>query len=415
MQKIFIMKDKKFLPTGYIKRPVYSSRIFPFIDKQVIKVITGQRRVGKSYLMHQIVDEILDANPKANIIFINKELKAFDFISNEDDLYKYIHQSLQAKAANYVFVDEIQDIENFEKAFRSLLAENCCDLFCTGSNANLLSGELATLLAGRYIEIRVHSLDYDEFLTFMDIKAGNDSLIKYFELGGMPYLQAIGAKKEEAYEYLKNVYSSILLKDVVARENIRNVHLLENLVSFLADNTGNMFSANNISKYLKAQHITVTAQAVVNYLKPLINANFIYKVQRYDLRGLKIFETGAKYYFEDMGLRNAIVGFGLQKDIHKIMENAVFHHLLRHQYQVYVGIIGDTEIDFVAERNGSKIYIQVAYRLHHQSTIDREFGNLLKIPDNYPKYVISMDEFNSGTNYMGINQMHIGEFLLMDL
>ena len=412
---MYIMKDKIYISKDYIKRPVYSSRITPFIDKQIIKVITGQRRVGKSYIMYQIADEILDDNPKANIIFINKELKAFDFIKTEDDLYKYIHQSLQPKVANYVFVDEIQDIEKFEKAFRSLLAENCCDLFCTGSNANLLSGELATLLAGRYIEIKVHSLDYDEFLTFMNLKAGNKSLIKYFELGGMPYLQVIGTRKEEAYEYLKNVYSSILLKDVVARENIRNVHFLENLVSFLADNTGNMFSANNISKYLKAQHITVTTQAVVNYLKPLINTNFIYKVQRYDLKGLKIFETGAKYYFEDIGLRNAIVGFEHQKDIQKIMENAVFHHLLRHQYKLYVGIIGENEIDFVAERRGVKVYIQVTYQLHQQSTIDREFGNLLKISDNYPKYVVTIDEFNSGTNYRGITQMHIGDFLLMDL
>lgn len=409
------MKDRKHLPKDYIKRPVYSNRIMPFVDKQIIKVITGQRRVGKSYIMYQIVDEILGTNPKANIIFINKELKEFDFIKTEHDLYGYIHQLLQPRVSNYVFVDEIQDIYKFEKAFRSLLAESCCDLFCTGSNANLLSGELATLLAGRYIEIKVHSLDYDEFLNFMDLKVGNDSLVKYFELGGMPYLRVIGANKEDAYEYLKNVYSSILLKDVIARENIRNVYFLENLVSFLADNTGNMFSANNISKYLKAQHITVTTQTVVNYLKPLTNANFIYKMQRYDLKGLKIFETGAKYYFEDIGLRNSIVGFELQKDIQKIMENAVFHHLLRHQYKLYVGKIGESEIDFVAERRGSKIYIQVAYLLRQQSTINREFGNLLKISDNYPKYVVTMDEYNSGTNYRGITQMHIGDFLLKDL
>jgi len=408
------MIDEMLFARPYIPRPIYTERIKPFIDKEIIKVISGQRRVGKSYILFQLIEDIKKANPQANIIYINKELKPFTFIIDDDILYKYVKENLKVESQNYLFVDEIQEIVHFEKALRSLLAENCCDIFCSGSNANMLSGELATFLAGRYIEFPIHSLGYDEFLNFFQLENSTENLNKYLTVGGMPYLKVIGLDEFSVFEYLRNVYASILLKDVVARERIRNIHFLESLIEFLADNVGNLFSANNIAKYMKSQRTTVSTQAVLNYLKPLSNAFFVYKVSRFDINGLKIFEIGEKYYFEDLGLRNCIRGFDSRKDINKVMENAVYLHLIRMGFRVYIGQLGTMEIDFVADKDGKTIYVQVAYMLTDENTINREFGNLLKISDNYRKYVVTMDEYNAGNNYNGIEQMHLKDFLLLN-
>jgi predicted AAA+ superfamily ATPase len=402
-----ILKARPFIP-----RPVYTERIKPFIDKEIIKIISGQRRVGKSYILFQLIADIKQENPLANIIYINKELKPHEAITDDTMLYQYVKDNLLSGTKNYLFIDEIQEIEHFEKALRSLLVENCCDIFCSGSNANMLSGELATFLAGRYIEFTVHSLGYDEFLNFFLLENSTENLNKYLTVGGMPYMKVIGLEEFSVFEYLQNVYATILLKDVVAREGIRNISFLENLIEFLADNVGNLFSANNIARYLKSQNTTVSTQAVLNYLKPLTNAFFVHKVSRYDIAGLKIFEIGEKYYFEDIGLRNCIRGFDRRRDINKVMENAVYLHLLRLGYRVHVGQLGTAEIDFVAEKDGKCIYIQVAYMLTDENTINREFGNLLKIGDNYRKYVVTMDEYNAGSNYNGIDQVHLKDFLL---
>lgn len=406
------MIDKLFAARPFIPRPVYTERIKPFINKEIIKVISGQRRVGKSYILFQIIEEITKSDQTANIIYINKELKPYEHIINDTILYDYVKNELNPDTKNYLFVDEIQEIKHFEKALRSLLAENCCDIFCSGSNANMLSGELATYLAGRYIEFNIHSLGYDEFLSFFKLENSTQSLNKYLTVGGMPYLNVIGLDEFSVFEYLRNVYASILLKDVVAREGIRNIAFLENLIEFLADNTGNLFSASNISKYMKSQLASVSTQAVLNYLKPLTNAFFIHKVTRYDIAGLKIFESGEKYYFEDIGIRNCIRGFDRMKDINKVMENAVYMHLIRSGFKVYVGQTGKSEIDFVAQKDGKTIYVQVAYLLADENTINREFGNLAKISDNYRKYVVTMDEYNAGSNYFGIEQLHLKDFLL---
>lgn len=409
------MIDEILKARPFISRPVYTERIRPFIDKEIIKVISGQRRVGKSYILFQLMTEIKQANPSANIIYINKELKPHEGITDDTKLYKYVKENLNTDKKNYLFVDEIQEIEHFEKALRSLLVENCCDIFCSGSNANMLSGELATFLAGRYIEFTIHSLGYNEFLNFFQLQNTTDNLYKYLTVGGMPYMKVIGLDELSVFEYLRNVYSTILLKDIVAREGIRNIHFLENLIEYLADNVGNLFSASNIAKYLKSQRSTVTTQTVLNYIKPLINAFFVYKVPRYDISGLKIFEVGEKYYFEDLGLRNCIGGFDNRKDIGKVMENAVYLHLLRLGYKVFVGQLGSSEIDFIAEKNGINIYVQVTFMLTDENTVNREFGNLLKIDDNYRKYVVSMDEYNAGSNYNGIEQVHLKDFLLNNL
>jgi uncharacterized protein len=404
-----ILKARPLIP-----RPFYTGRIKPFIDKEIIKVITGQRRVGKSYIMFQLIAEIVKENPSSNIIYVNKELMPYSHITNDIQLYEYVKNEVKSGTKNYLFVDEVQEITQFEKALRSLLVENSCDIFCSGSNANMLSGELATFLAGRYIEFNIHSLAYDEFLSFLGLPDTLESLNKYLTIGGMPYLRVTGTDELFAFEYLRNVYSTILLKDVVAREGIRNVSFLEQLVEFLVDNTGNLFSAHTIAKYLKSQRASLSVQAVLNYLKPLTAAYFIHKVQRYDISGLKIFEVSEKYYFEDIGLRNCIRGFNRMNDINKVMENAVFLHLLRQGFKVYVGIIGKLEIDFVAQKDGKTIYVQVTYMLTDESTIKREFGNLGKIEDNYPKYVVSMDDFQAGTNYQGIEHLHLRDFLLIN-
>ncbi|MDR3260867.1 MAG: ATP-binding protein [Tannerella sp.] len=401
------------MPKSIIVRKEYSNRIQPFINKSLIKVLMGQRRVGKSYILLQLTEDIKKNDPEANIIFIDKELDEFSAIRNSKDLYTYVDTRLKEKG-NYLFVDEVQEIDSFELCLRSLLNEGKCDIYCTGSNARLLSGELATHLAGRYVAFEIHSLSYLEFLEFHNLKNDNASLTQYLSIGGMPFLANFASDPSASFEYLKNVYSSILLKDVVARENIRNVSFLENLVSYLVDNTGNISSALNISKYLKSQRMNLTPQTVINYLHSLCNAFFVYRIPRADINGLKIFEVGEKYYFEDIGIRNAIRSFNFRKDVNKLMENVVCLHLLRNQYKVFVGKSGDREIDFIAEKNGKRSYIQVAYMLYDEATVEREFGNLMSINDQYPKMVVTMDEV-AIENYKGIKQIHLREFLTAEL
>ena len=399
---------------NYISRPLYIKRIEPFIDKSIIKVITGQRRIGKSYILLQISDIIKKNIPEANIIFVDKEQLAFTEIRNYMDLYQYVLKKVIGHNHNYLFVDEIQEIEEFQLCLRSLLNENKCDIYCTGSNAKMLSSELATQLAGRYIEFPIHSLSYGEFLTFNQCQDSTESLKLYLTFGGMPYIHNLTMDKNVIFEYLRNVYSTILLKDVVARESIRNVSFLENLVAYLIDNTGSLFSAQNISKYLKSQHVNIPTQTILNYLKALCNSFFIYKIQRAEIRGMKIFEIGEKYYFEDLGLHNSIQHFDFRKDINKLMGNVVCIDLLRYGYEVYVGKSGNKEIDFIASKDDHKVYIQVAYMLPDDATVRREFGNLLEIADNYPKYVVTMDEMQSGGNYKGIKQISLRNFLLAE-
>lgn len=397
--------------TDYIKRPLYINRIKPFIGKQIIKVLTGQRRVGKSYILLQLIDEIKTLYPGANIIYINIELHEFDAIRTQEALYRYVCTQLDQGKQNFLLLDEIQEVKSFEQCLRSLLAESKCDIICTGSNAQMLSGELASMLSGRYVQFPVYSLSYTEFLEFHSLQNSNESLVNYLQFGGMPYLIHTGLEAAVVFEYLKNVNATILLKDVVARENIRNVSFLENLTAFLADNTGSVFSALNISKYLKSQQQNIPTQTVLNYLRALTNAFYIHKVQRADVNGLKIFEIGEKYYFEDLGLRNAIRSFDYRNDVNKLMENVVYLHLKRNDYNVFVGKAGDREIDFMAERSGERIYFQVAYMLFDQKTIDREFGNLMAVDDNYPKFVITMDDINTGPSFKGIQKIHLREFL----
>ena len=395
-----------------IKRTSYTERIAPFINKNIIKVLIGQRRVGKSCILRQIQDHIMQTQPESNTICINKELEEYSFIRTHDDLSQYVKDHLKEGKANYLFIDEVQDTQGFENTLRSLQAQDACDIFVTGSNATMLSSELSTYLSGRYIEFHIHSLTYQEFLEFHKVDASTQSLRNYLTFGGLPYLSNLPLEQEIVFEYLRNVYSTIILKDVVKREGIRNVDFLETLAIYTADNVGNLFSANNISRYLKSQHVNISALQVINYLKALQNAYLINKVRRIDVNGLHTFEIGDKYYFEDLGLRNCHFGFSMQKDIHKLMENAIFLHLAQQHYEVFTGQqTGGKEIDFVGRKGDEVIYVQSAYLLADEKTREREFGNLQAIRNNYPKYVVSLDEWTSGSSVDGIKHVHLGELL----
>lgn len=393
-----------------IPRQKYLKRIEPFIGKNLIKVFTGQRRVGKSYLLFQLMEEVKKKDSKAKILYINKEDLSFAHIRNADDLNGYVLQNKSADGKTYVFIDEIQDIENFEAALRSLLLDKNLDLYCTGSNANLLSSDIAGHLSGRYIKIPVYSLSYSEFLQFHQLEDSDEVLEKYLKFGGLPYLIHLSLEDPIVFEYLENVYSTILFRDVINRFSVRNTAFLEQLVLFLASNTGSLFSAKKISDFLKSQKINIAPNQVQTYIQHLTNAFLIHRVNRYDITGKRLFEIGEKYYFENLGIRNALWGFR-PEDRGKILENVVYNHLLTENYKVQVGIIADNEIDFIAEKNGEKTYIQVALTLNEEKTIEREFGNLLKIKDNYPKLLITMDRF-SGNTFEGVKVTDLRTFLL---
>ena len=392
------------------KRKGYIDRIKPFMQKSVAKVLTGQRRVGKSFLLYQLIEEILAEEPDANIIYVNLEDFTFSSLQTAEDLHSYIISHSKEKVKNYIFIDEIQDIPGFEKVIRSLLLNEDNDIYITGSNAKMLSGELATYLSGRYIEFKIYSLSYSEFLEFHGLTESETSYELYSRYGGLPYLLNLPLEDETVNEYLKSVYSTIVFRDVVSRYKLRNTLFLEKLIQFLSENIGNLFSAKNISDYLKSQHTAISVNQIQSYTEYLNNAFLIHRVERYDLIGKRVFEIGEKYYFENMGIRNIVIGYRIT-DKAKILENLVYNHLLYKGYDIKVGYYGDKEIDFVGEKNGEKLYIQVALKIDSDKTAEREFGNLLKIQDNYPKIVVTEDTF-SGNSYEGIRHCSIRQFLI---
>lgn len=405
------MKEIKLnLPHQIHKRSHYLEKVKPFMGQNIIKVLTGQRRVGKSYLLFQIIQELKENNPKASILYINKEDLAFSFIKTAEDLNSYVLMHAAASGTTHVFIDEIQDVENFGDALRSLLLQNQLDIYCTGSNANLLSGDIAGHLSGRYVAIEVFSLSYPEFIAFHQLTETDKSLTQYLKYGGLPYLIHLELKDEIVFEYLKNIYQSIVYRDIINRYAIRNVNFLEQLVLFLAAHTGSLFSAKKISDFLKSQRINIAPNQVQNYIQHLVNAFLVHKVSRYDLVGKRIFEIGEKYYFENLGIRHGLWGYRLE-DRGKIMENAVYNHLMYKGYKARVGSLGTKEIDFVAEKEGETLYIQVALSINDTSTLERELGNLQQIKDNYPKKLITMESL-SGNTMEGIQNQSLREFLV---
>lgn len=398
-----------------ISRQTYTDHILKFLNKGMMIALTGQRRVGKSYVLRELAEIIRQQSPDANIVYINKEKKKYSSIKNDEDLSAYIADKFSEDEDNYLLIDEVQDIEGFENTLRSLNADEECQIIVTGSNAKMLSSELSTYLGGRYIDIHIQSLSYREFLRFHNLEESTESLEKYLSFGGLPHLYRLGLDNEDMiWEYVQNIYNTIVLKDVVQREGLRNVTLFENLMSYVSDNTGQLVSASSLSKYLKSQKVELTPLSAINYLKAASNAYIINKVRRYDIHGKRLLESNDKFYFEDLGLRNLLVGSNRAKDIEKVMENAVYLHLKNLGYKIMVGTLPNGEVDFVAEKGGATIYIQVTYILKDDSTIEREFGNLTKIQDNYPKYVVSMDPISTPKDYEGITHISLRRFLLMD-
>ena len=394
-----------------IIRQNYFDKILKYLGKEMIIVLTGQRRVGKSYLLKQFYQEKIK-EPNSNIIYIDKEKREFDFIRNYQNLNDYIESKFVKDKHNYILIDEVQDIAEFERCVRSYRTEENADVIITGSNAKMLSGELSTIIGGRFKEIYIQPLSYEEFLTFHSLDDNDDSLTKYVNLGGMPGLNKIGLQEDDVREYQKDVYNTVLLKDVIMRNNIRNVNFLENLVLYLADNTGKIISANKVSKYMKSNGENISASVILNYLNYLSDAYIINKVNRYDVHGKRLFDSNEKYYFEDNGIRNAIAGGTREGDIEKVIENVVYQNLVRLGYEVFVGQLQSSEIDFVCTKpNGEKIYVQVSYLIVNEETRKREFGNLMRIQDNYPKYVVSMTPLITNNDYDGIKHIHLRNFL----
>ncbi len=393
----------------HIKREIYEAKILPFIGKDLIKVIVGQRRTGKSYFMYQVMDLVRQLNPEIQILYINKEDLAFDSIKTYTDLVSYAEKNVIKGQKAAIFIDEIQDIDEFEKALRHFHTTGMWDIYCTGSNGKLLSGELSTYLTGRFVEIRIYSLSYPEFLLFHQLENNPENFNKYLRFGGLPYLANLTLEENIVYEYLKNIYSTILYRDIITRYNIRNPAFLERLIIFIADNIGNVFSAKKITDYLKSQHIKFSNNIVLDYLNYLQNAFLISKISRNDLKGKRILEIGEKYYFHDTGMRHAIVSYK-PGDINQLLENIVLIHMLIHGYKVTIGKLGDKEIDFICEKNKNRIYIQVTVSLADENVRNREYGNLLETGDNFRKIVVTADEY-AIESYKGIETINIRQFL----
>ncbi len=392
-----------------IIRKKYLERIKNYIDKDLIKVFVGQRRVGKSYLMKMTRDFIVQKNPDANVVFIDKELYEFDAINDYHSLISYVDSLIEKGRNNYLFIDEIQEIKSFEKALRHFQNKEIIDIYCTGSNSEILSGELATLLSGRYIKINVNPLSYKEFIEFHNLEDNDKTLQKYLKWGGLPYLHNLEKEDEVIFDYLSNILSTIVYKDIIHRYKIRNVEFFDRLIQFIASNTGNLITSKKISDYLKSQKVDISPRVVLTYLKYLQNAFLINKLKRFDIKSKKVFEVNDKYFFEEWGIRNAILGLS-GFSVPDLLENIVFSHLKQLGFDVKVGVLRKYEVDFVANKGESTIYIQVAYLIANDKIKDMEFGNLLKINDNFPKYVISLDSFTIAS-YKGIIHINLREFL----
>jgi predicted AAA+ superfamily ATPase len=401
-----------------INRNLYLNQLFDYIDKPFIKVITGIRRSGKSAILMLLRDELLRKGiDRKNIIYINFESFEFSEIDQAEKLYKFIKAKISNKQRYYILLDEIQEVKSWEKAVNSFIVDLNADIYITGSNSRLLSSELATYLAGRYIEIHLHTLSFNEYLLFKQIRTGKEvsdlhrEFGYFLRLGGFPVLHTGEYTYESAYKVVFDIYSSAILRDTVQRYNIRDVELLERVVRYVFDNVGNKFSAKNVADYFKSQQRRIDLNTVYNYLDALEGAFIVYRVPRYDVKGREILKTFEKYFVGDQSLLYAVMGY---KDrlISGILENIVMLELKRRGYKVFVGKSDDKEIDFIAEMKDKKVYIQVAYKMSEQATIDREFAPLLNIKDNYPKYVVTMDD-TWQDSFEGIHHRHIADFLVM--
>lgn len=392
-----------------ICRERYLKKVESWIGKENVIVLTGQRRVGKSFVLKDFVRQ---HEGEANIIYVDKEKRPFRFLENGDQLGDYIEERMDTEKHNIILVDEIQDIDGWEKPIRSYRTEENTYIIITGSNSKMLSSELSTMLGGRYEEIRVLPLSYGEFMKFHRQEDSDETLRKYLSYGGLPGLRVIGLEDEEmVWEYLRSVFNTVMLKDVIERHKIRNIPFLNNLIAFLADTIGKESSATGISKKMKSEGLDVSSNVVLDYTSYFTEAYLVDAVKRYDIHGKKIFETNQKVYFGDLGLRNLIAGGDREGDIEKVIENVVYQHLIRMGYEVKVGELRVGEIDFVCTKPNDTRYVQVAYLIENDETRQREFGRLRNIRNDYPKYVISMTPMVTRRDYEGITHLGLREFL----
>ena len=383
-------------------REAYLSKIRPFIGKDIIKVLTGIRRGGKSVLMEQIRDEI----NSPHTVFLNFEDLGNQHLCEYNAFHDYVCEKIgNSKEKFYLFFDEIQEVEGWEKAINSLRVKFKADIYITGSNSRLLSGELATYIAGRYVSFVVYPFSFAEFMSVSSDYTFDD----YIKHGGMPFLSSIDFEPEISKNYLQDIFNSVVLKDIVKRNNIRDVDLLERIIAYVLANVGKSFSATSISKFFKAEKRTVAPETILNYLKACEDSYLLYRLKSLDIDGKKMLKVNEKYYVTDHGLREAVVGSNLQS-VEIILENIVGLELLRRGYKVCVGRVGEKEIDFVGEKDGNKLYVQVCYLLNEESTINREFGSLLEIKDNYPKIVLYKESSFRG-NYEGIYAVKVEDWL----
>lgn len=394
-----------------ITRKYYADKIEHWLGRQQIIVLIGQRRVGKSFILNDFINRHT-ADASSNIIYVNKEKVQFDHIRTYSDLNEYIDARFLKNRHNYILVDEIQEIHGWEKTVRSYRTEDNTDIIITGSNSKMLSGDLSTLIGGRYQEILVQSLTYNEFLQFHSLVDTDDSLWAYLNYGGLPGLVQTGLDEEDLIsEYLTGVFNTIMLKDIIERHVIRNITFLNNLIRFFADTVGKLNSIGNICAYLKGQGQDVSTKTVSAYLGYFSEAYLISPVHRFDIHGKRLLESNDKLYFGDIGLRNIIAGGERGSDMEKIIENAVYLHLVNLGYKVSVGQLRAGEVDFVCVKTNDRRYVQVAYVINSEETALREFGRLKKINDNYPKYVISMTPLVRRSDHDGIIHIGLREFL----
>lgn len=393
------------------QRPEYLAQVQHYFGKETIVVLTGQRRVGKSYVLMSLRD-LLSASDGNNVIYINKEKKDWDDIVTYKDLNKYIEEKYIPDKKNYILIDEVQEIKEFEKSVRHWRTEPRTDLVLTGSNAETLSSDLSTLLAARYHEVYIQALTYTDFIRFHKLEEGDEALSLFINAGGLPGLVKYDIRDEnEVYSYAQDVLNTALVKDIILKHKIRNVPFLYNLVRFLADSTGKLVSATSISGYMKGQKSPVSIELVLKYLNYLCDAYIVTAVQRFDIRAKKLLQSNNKYYFEDTGIRNSCVETKRDKDIEKVIENIIYHQLIHDGYKVNVGHLLAGEVDFVCVKDKKRVYVQASYIIGNDETRKREFGALKAIADNYPKYVISMTPLVARTDDEGIQHLSLREFL----
>ena len=377
--------------------------------------MTGQRRVGKSYVLLDFKREIT-SNPNNNVIFIDKEKKAWKDIITDSDLNDYIEARIDSAKTNYILIDEVQEIQDFENSLRNYRTEDGVEIVVTGSNAETLSSDLSTKLGGRHHEIYVQSLCYLDFLRFHSLPDCDESLQKFIDVGGLPGLRQHDLEDiDDVRTYCEDVLNTALIKDIILKHKIRNVPFLYNLVKFLADNSGKLISATSISKYMRGRQEMVSTDLALRYIKYLCDAYVIHKVGRFEIRSKRLLESNERYYFEDVGIRNTQTLVGRDKDIEKVLENIIYQQLVHDGFKVQAGQLQAGYIDFVCTKGISRIYVQASYLIASKETRERESGSLRKIKDNYPKYVISMTPLVTRTDDEGIIHLNLREFLVRGL